>query len=273
MAKFKLKHKKEPKLPSWEEVHELDDDDLEELVNDQDVDFGDKEFDSDEAIRDFVCKKLKIKEEETEEAEEEKPSKKKKGGKKEPELPTHAEVTELGEEADEDGLTALIEEHELDIDPDDYSEWSEVAEKVIEALELEAEEEEEELPSWDEVHELSEKKMAKFIEDNELKVDPDDYAEWDEVADAICEALEIEEEKKASKKKKGSKKEEEELPSWEEVHELDEDDLTTFASEHDVDLDKEFDDLEAAADHICEELEIEAPKKSKLSKLKKKSKK
>lgn len=45
-------------------------------------------------------------------------------------------ITEMGENDDEEGLQAIIDEYEIDIDQDDYATYSEVAELVIEALEL-----------------------------------------------------------------------------------------------------------------------------------------
>jgi hypothetical protein len=73
---------------------------------------------------------------------------------------------------------------------------------------------------------------------------------------------EDEDDDKPAKPKKKAKG----LPTWEEVHELDEEDLTALAEEHEVDLDQEFDSLEDAADHICEELGIEKPKTKKKAK-------
>lgn len=45
-------------------------------------------------------------------------------------------ITEMGENDDEEGLQAIIDEYKLDIDQDDYATYPEVAELVIEALEL-----------------------------------------------------------------------------------------------------------------------------------------
>lgn len=52
-----------------------------------------------------------------------------------------------------------------------------------------------------------------------------------------------------------------ELPSWEDVHGMSEEDLQAFAAEAGVDFpeDAEFDSLSEAADYVCEKLEIEAP--------------
>jgi len=45
-------------------------------------------------------------------------------------------ITEMGENDDEEGLQAIIDEYMLDIDQDDYATYPEVAELVIGALEL-----------------------------------------------------------------------------------------------------------------------------------------
>lgn len=213
--------KKKAKLPTWEEVHEMDEEELGEFAEEHDVDLSKKEFDDIEDAQNYVCKKLGIEEEE--EAEGEEPAKKKKlaFGKKKAE---------------------------------------------------EEEEEDAELPSWEEVHDMSEKQLNKLIADHEIEDEVDgDFESLEEAADAVCEALGIEEPKKGKKPAKGKKVEEEEeeeaeLPSWEEVHAMDEDELTELAQEHEIDLDQEFDDLEAAADYVCEQLEIEAPAKAKPAK-------
>lgn len=50
------------------------------------------------------------------------------------------------------------------------------------------------------------------------------------------------------------------LPTWAEVHEMDEDTLTGFSEAHEIDFgDEEFDDLAAVADFVCAHLEIEDP--------------
>jgi len=51
------------------------------------------------------------------------------------------------------------------------------------------------------------------------------------------------------------------LPSWDEVHEMDEDAATAFAEEAGLEFgDQEFDDLAACQDWLCEQLGIEKPK-------------
>jgi hypothetical protein len=53
-----------------------------------------------------------------------------------------------------------------------------------------------------------------------------------------------------------------ELPTWDEVHEMNQTQLTDFAEEQEVDFgEKEFDDLEAVQDYICRKLDIEKPEK------------
>jgi hypothetical protein len=49
---------------------------------------------------------------------------------------TADDVTALGEADDEEGLQTIIDDYELDIDQDDYAEYTEVAELIIEELEL-----------------------------------------------------------------------------------------------------------------------------------------
>ncbi len=48
------------KGPTWEEIHELDEDGLGELADKESIDFGDQEFPSVEACQDFVCEALGI---------------------------------------------------------------------------------------------------------------------------------------------------------------------------------------------------------------------
>lgn len=79
--------------------------------------------------------------------------------------------------------------------------------------------------------------------------------------------------KKTAAAKKSSKSSKAELPSWDEVHDLSEDELNELAESQDVDFgDEEFDDLEAVADYLCEQLGIEKPKKGKAAPDKKSSK-
>jgi hypothetical protein len=54
---------------------------------------------------------------------------------------------------------------------------------------------------------------------------------------------------------------EQELPSWEDVHAMSEEDLQLFAGEAGVSFpeEAEFDSLSEAADYVCGELGIEAP--------------
>ena len=49
---------------------------------------------------------------------------------------TAEDVTAMGEEDDEDGLQGIIDAYELDIDQDDYATYAEVADLIIEELEL-----------------------------------------------------------------------------------------------------------------------------------------
>lgn len=74
-------------------------------------------------------------------------------------------------------------------------------------------------------------------------------------------------EDKKAKKKDEEEEEESDLPSWDEVHDMDEEELGTLAEANDVEFgDKEFDSLEEAQDYLCEQLEIEKPKKAKAGK-------
>jgi hypothetical protein len=54
--------KKEKEKPTWEEVHEMDEDALGVLAEEQGVDFGDTEFTSLSKCQDFVCEQLEIEE-------------------------------------------------------------------------------------------------------------------------------------------------------------------------------------------------------------------
>ena len=71
--------KKKKKLPTWEEVHEMSQEDLSDFAEAQDVNFGNREFDSLRAVAQFVCSKLGIEKDEDEEEEEEEEKPKKKG--------------------------------------------------------------------------------------------------------------------------------------------------------------------------------------------------
>ena len=54
-----------------------------------------------------------------------------------------------------------------------------------------------ELPTWDEVHEMEIEELEELIETFGLELDPEDFSDEGELADSICEALEI---KKPSKR-------------------------------------------------------------------------
>ena len=144
------------------------------------------------------------------------------------------------------------------------------------------------LPSWDDVHALDEDGLTALTEEHSIDMAGKEFNSMDEAADAICEALSIEkpaEEAPAKPKGKltlGKKKEEpaeeepsaDELPSYEEVMALDEDGVVELATAKEVDMDKEFDNLDAAKAYLAEQLGIEKPaaKKGGLSGLKKKAK-
>ena len=49
---------------------------------------------------------------------------------------TAKDVKAMGKAEDEEGLQAIIDEYELDIDQDDYAEYTEVADEIISQLEL-----------------------------------------------------------------------------------------------------------------------------------------
>jgi len=49
---------------------------------------------------------------------------------------TAEEVADMGDNDDEDGLQAIIDDYELEIDQDEYETYAEVAELIIEGLEL-----------------------------------------------------------------------------------------------------------------------------------------
>lgn len=54
---------------------------------------------------------------------------------------------------------------------------------------------------------------------------------------------------------------EEALPSWDEVHAMEEQDLIELASSYELDYEGEFESMEEFQDWLCEQLEIEKPKK------------
>lgn len=70
------------KLPTWQEVHEMDVDEVTKLAAENDVDFGKQEFETLKDCQNWLCKKLKIAEEEEREAEtsSERPQVRKTGG-------------------------------------------------------------------------------------------------------------------------------------------------------------------------------------------------
>lgn len=64
--------------------------------------------------------------------------------------------------------------------------------------------------------------------------------------------------KKAPAKKEPEPEPETDLPSWDEIHAMDEDELTAFGEAQEIDFgEEEFEDLSAVADYICAALEIE----------------
>lgn len=148
------------------------------------------------------------------------------------------------------------------------------------------EEEDDDLPDWDGIHGMSEKKLTAFAEEQEIDFGDEEFDDLEAVADFVCEALEIEKPKKvkkvavsakptAKKKKKDEEEDDEEEGDEEEDDEEEEEEKpkkkvglkakpTAKKKKKDEEEDEEEDD---------EEEEEEKPKaswKSKLDKFKKK---
>lgn len=82
------------------------------------------------------------------------------------------------------------------------------------------------------------------------------------------------EETKKRKKKDKKKKEEKKDPTWEDIKDLDEDELIEFAEKLDIVVDEDdYDDEKELRNLLAEELDIEKPKKKKKEKKEKKEKK
>ena len=107
-------------------------------------------------------------------------------------------------EMDEDELKEVIEEHKLDVDPDDFPKVKKLRKAVLEALEGDSEEEEEEeedkkskkgkkkkgKPSAEEIEEMDQDDLEKLVEEHELEVDLDKYKTLRKMQKAVIEALE-----------------------------------------------------------------------------------
>lgn len=102
--------------------------------------------------------------------------------------PTYEEVMSM----DRSELLALKKDNDLHF-PTKELEDKQLAAELAKRLGLEKpEEKEEELPTFDEIHEMSWKKLVKFAEEHDLDISAFEKGEEEECADAICEALDIE---------------------------------------------------------------------------------
>ena len=105
-------------------------------------------------------------------------------------LPGFADLFEMNREELED--YAL--ENDLEVDPDDFDSFWRGAEKNRIALVYAiCEELEMDVPEWDDIHEETRGNLEEIIEDLELEIDPKDFDEDKDLADEICQELDIEE--------------------------------------------------------------------------------
>jgi hypothetical protein len=95
-------------------------------------------------------------------------------------------------------LKQLIKDHDLDVDPDDYSSTKKLAKAIDSELEeirtdgedKEEEKEEDDVPTSKEILAMKKKQLTQVIEDFDLDVDADDYSSTKKLAKAIDEELE-----------------------------------------------------------------------------------
>lgn len=193
-------------------------------------------------------------------------------GKKKPEVDldslTHEEVTALGEEDNEDNeaqLDAIIEAAELTKKASkmEFADLEEAAAWICEQLELapkkkgKKKDDDEDLPSWKEVHEMDSKELGKLCEAHELDTNKESFDTIEEAQDFVCKELKIEKSKGGLKiGGKGKKDEDEDKPSWKEIQKMDADDLAVIGKKFDLDLDKAFDTLEEAQAEVAKQLGV-----------------
>lgn len=116
------------------------------------------------------------------------------------------------DELDEDELKALAKQEDIDLDEDeDEDDWKKVIAEDLDieipkkgkgdkkAPKEEAEEAEEDL-TWDDLADMDSEELADLIDEEELKVDPDDFEDdEDGLRKAVAKALKIEVPKKKKK--------------------------------------------------------------------------
>jgi hypothetical protein len=125
-----------------------------------------------------------------------------------------------------------------------------------------------ELPSWEELTGMSEKKLAKLAEEHEVDLDSDDIEDLDDARKALADALKIERPKKAPSwlkagKKNGKAKDDDGEPvlTWGAIHKMNSDKLEEVIDEHNIKIPRSahFETLKDARDFVCEKLGIEKP--------------
>lgn len=121
---------------------------------------------------------------------------------------------------------------------------------------------------WDEIDEMEEDEIIELIEQEGYDIDTEDL-ELADLKAAIAEELDIDlpkKQKKADKKAPAPKDDDDDL-TWEEIKEMDEEELADIIEEEDLDIDPEDDDfeddIEALQKAVAKALKIEIPKKKK----------
>jgi len=95
---------------------------------------------------------------------------------------------------DREELERYIKENDLETDPDDFeSFWKRSETNRIDLVFAICEELEMDVPDWDEIHNLERDDQIEGIENLCLEIDPSDFENDNDLADAICEELGLEE--------------------------------------------------------------------------------
>lgn len=201
-------------------------------------------------------------------------------GEEEEEVPAYDDIMGMKKKQ----LKEVINEHELDVNPDNYKRNEEIndfRQAVAEALGVAEEEEgeegepEEELEegeeeegeaeegvTYEDLQKMTKKKDLKtVIEEHELDVDPTQF-KVPELREEIAKALNLIEDEQEEEEEEEQQEEEPEVPSYDEVMAMKKNGLKEVIKEHDLEADSSQ-KLADLREDVASELGLEAPKKGK----------
>jgi len=166
--------------------------DLKTVIEEYELDVDASDYKKVDDLREAIAEALELVEPEEGEEEEE---------------PEEEELTleDLNKMTKKNELKQVIKDNDLDVDASEYKKVNDLRDAVAEALDLAEEEEEEaEVPAYDEIMAMAKKSLKQVIEEHELDIDPDDHKKA-ELQKVVAKALGYEVEEKKSKQKSGSK--------------------------------------------------------------------